>query len=53
MGKHLYFDRKREALRKKVVSLYKQDMTFRQVGKALAISHETARKLFNEVRVDK
>lgn len=44
---------KREALRQQVIVLYKQGMTFREIGKALKISHETARTLWDTSTVDK
>ena len=44
---------KRDALQVRVIDLYKQGLTFREVSKQLKISHETARQLWLSGTVDK
>lgn len=43
---------KRELLQTRVIKLYKEGLTFREIGKQLGISHETARNMWNKVPVD-
>lgn len=37
---------KRELLQTRVIKLYKEGLTFREIGKQLGISHETARSMW-------
>lgn len=37
---------KRELLQARVITLYKEGQTFREIGKQLGISHETARSMW-------
>lgn len=46
MGIQPFRKNQRETLQKKIVVLYKQGLSFRDIGETLKISHETARKLY-------
>jgi transposase-like protein len=53
MGVQPYKKKNRDAQKALIINMYKEGNSFRDIGLALKMSHETARKIFNNVTVDK